>query len=156
MSQEHKWFYSDQKEKVWTLILKLDGKWLYETNSIKCFGIRIDYKLYWKACIYDVALKLMRANAMQSWDFVNAWILKANFMPHLSHILCMYYVGTECMQDWFVLNKVMSALLLSFSNQKWWNFLIKLKLKAVFSSANMSTRNYLPSLIVGLYFPLLQ
>ena len=36
-----------------------------------------------------------------------------------------------------------------FSNQKWWNFLIKLKLKIVFSSANMSTANYLQSLIVG-------
>ena len=50
----------------------------------------------------------------------------------------------------------MPLLPLSFSNQKWWNFLMKLKLKIVLSSANMSTTNYLPSLMAGLYFsPLL-
>ena len=31
--------------------------------------------------------------------------------------------------------------------------IIKLELKIVFSSATMSTANYLPSLIAGLYFP---
>ena len=35
----------------------------------------------------------------------------------------------------------MRLLFLSFSNQKLWDFLIKLKLKIVFSSARMSTTN---------------
>ena len=44
--------------------IKLNGKRLYETNSVKYLGIRIDNKLNWKAHINDIVLKLLRANAM--------------------------------------------------------------------------------------------
>ena len=44
-----------------------------------------------------------------------------------------------------------------FSNQKLRNFFIKLKFKIFFSSANLSTTNYLPSKTDGFYFlPLLR
>ena len=61
--KNRKWFYSDQKEKVtiamdFNLKIKLNGKQLYETNSVKYLGIRIDTKLNWKAHINDIALKL--------------------------------------------------------------------------------------------------
>ena len=37
---------------------------LYETNSVKKPGIRIDNKLKWKAHFDDIALKLIRDNAL--------------------------------------------------------------------------------------------
>ena len=44
MAQKQKWFYSDQK-KSFNLKIKLNGKRLYETNSVKYLGIRVDNKL---------------------------------------------------------------------------------------------------------------
>ena len=46
------------------LKIKLHGKQLHETNSVKYLGIRIDNKLNWKAHINDNALKLIKASAM--------------------------------------------------------------------------------------------
>ena len=162
---------------------------------MKYLGIRIDSKLDWKAYIDDIALKLIRANAMlyKVRDFVNVGILKAIyhaqkqptrgvprkrcseniqqiyrrtpmpkcgfnnvalrsgcFMCYLSHIFIRRGLYGNRMytkpvvfsyfkrnhQDWFILKNVISILILSFSNQKWWNSLIKLKLKIVFTSAN--------------------
>ena len=45
------------------LKIKLNGKQLYETNSVKYLGISIYNKLNRKAHINDIALKLIRANA---------------------------------------------------------------------------------------------
>ena len=47
MSQKQKWFYSDQKRKSmnFNLKIKLNGKRLNETNSVKFLGIRIDKNL---------------------------------------------------------------------------------------------------------------
>ena len=47
-----------------SLKTKLNGKRLYETNSVKYLGIRIANELNWKAHINDIALKLIRTNAM--------------------------------------------------------------------------------------------
>ena len=60
------------------LKIKLNGKRLYEANSVKYLGIRIDNKRSWKAHIDDIALKLIRANAMlyKVRNFANARILK--------------------------------------------------------------------------------
>ena len=44
--------------------IKLNGKRLYETDSVKYLGIQIDKKLTWIQQIYRVALKLNKANAM--------------------------------------------------------------------------------------------
>ena len=76
------------------LKIKLNGKHLYETNSMKYLGIRIDNKLNWKAHINDIALKLIRGNAMlyKCRDFVDAGILKliyhALFESHI-HYVCI-------------------------------------------------------------------
>ena len=49
---------------------------------MKYLGIRIDNKLNWKAHIGEIALKLIRTNAMLYTvrDFVNARILKAIYL----------------------------------------------------------------------------
>ena len=44
--------------------IKLNEKQLYETNSVKYLTISTDNKRNWKAHVNDIALKLIRANAM--------------------------------------------------------------------------------------------
>ena len=61
------------------LKIKLNGKELYETNSVKHLGIRIDNKL--NCNINDIVVKLIKADAMlyKVRDFVDAGILKSIF-----------------------------------------------------------------------------
>ena len=95
MSRKQKWFYSYQKKCMdFNLKIKLNGKPLYETKSVKYLGIKIDNKLNWKVHINDIVLKLIRANAMLYTvrDFVDARILKsiyhALFESHI-HYPCI-------------------------------------------------------------------
>ena len=59
--------------------LKLNGKRLYPTKSVKYLGIEIDESLTWIDYINDIAIKLNRANAMlfKVREFVNIKILKS-------------------------------------------------------------------------------
>ena len=59
-------FKSIRKETETTLKLKLNGKRLYTTNSVKHLGTKIDENLNWHQQINNVAVKLNRANAMLS------------------------------------------------------------------------------------------
>ena len=132
-------------------------------------SIRIDNKLNWKAHINDIAFKLIRANAMlyKVRDFADAGILKsiyyALFELHI-HYPCIIWGQNVYTNSWlFILQKKALRLILFkkrnahtaplFFKSKIVNFSAKLKLKLVISSATMSTTNYLPSLIAGLYFP---
>ena len=74
------------------LKIELNGKQLYETNSVKHLGIRIDNKLNWKAHINDIALKLIRVSAMlyKVRDFVDAGILNQFIMPYLTRIFIIH------------------------------------------------------------------
>ena len=54
-------FRPKRKSMDFNLKIKLNGKRLYEANSVKYLVIRIDNKLNWKAHINDIALKLIRA-----------------------------------------------------------------------------------------------
>ena len=44
--------------------IKLNGKRLYPTDSVKYLGVKIDRKLNWKSHVSATATKLNRANAM--------------------------------------------------------------------------------------------
>ena len=59
-------FTSSKKQLDCDLKIKLNGKRLYETDSVKYLGIQIDKRLTWKQHINLVALKLNKANAMLS------------------------------------------------------------------------------------------
>ena len=71
--------------------MKSSGKELFETNSVKYLGSRIDCKLNWKVHIDNISLKLIRVNAMlyKVRDFVNAVFQKQFTIPYLSHIFIM-------------------------------------------------------------------
>ena len=51
------------------LDLKLNGKRLYQTSSVKYLGIKIDQYLNWQYHINNIAIKLNKANAMLSGNF---------------------------------------------------------------------------------------
>ena len=104
-------FRPKRKSMDFNLKIKLNGKRLYETNSVKYLGIRIDNKLNWKAHINDIALKLIRANAMlyKVRDFVDAGILKsiyhALFESHI-HYACIIWGQNVCtINRLFILQK---------------------------------------------------
>ena len=59
-------FTSSRKQLDCDLKIKLNGKRLYETDSVKYLGIQIDKRLTWKQYVNHVALKLNKANAMLS------------------------------------------------------------------------------------------
>ena len=59
-------FTSSKKQLDCDLKIKLNGKKLYETDSVKYLGIQIDKRLTWKQHINYVALKLNNASAMLS------------------------------------------------------------------------------------------
>ena len=59
-------FTSSKKQLDCDLKFKLNGRRLYETDSVKHLGIQIDKRLTWKQHINHVALKLNKANAMLS------------------------------------------------------------------------------------------
>ena len=59
-------FTSSKKQLECDLKIKLNGKRLYETDSVKYLGIQIDKRLTWKQHIKHLAFKLNKANAMLS------------------------------------------------------------------------------------------
>ena len=59
-------FTSSNKQLDCDLKIRLNGKRLYETNSVNYLGIQIDKRLTWKQQINHVASKLNKANAMSS------------------------------------------------------------------------------------------
>ena len=66
------------KKMDFDLKLKLNGKRLYPTKSVKYLGIKIDENLItWNDYIIDTAIKLNKANAMlfKVREFVNINIM---------------------------------------------------------------------------------
>ena len=59
-------FTSPKEELNYHLKIKLNGKRLYEINSVKYLGIQIDKRLTWKQQINNVAPKINKGNAMLS------------------------------------------------------------------------------------------
>ena len=59
-------FTSSKKQLHCDLKIKLNGKRLYQTDSVKYLGIQIDERLTWKQQNNHVAFKLNKANAMLS------------------------------------------------------------------------------------------
>ena len=67
------------------LKLKLSGKRIYQTKSVKYLGIKTDENLTWIDHINDIAIEHNRANAMpfKVREFVNIKILKLFYFINL-------------------------------------------------------------------------
>ena len=57
-------FKSKQKKLQGDLKIKLCGKELYPTESVKYLGLKIDRNLSWQYHVNDLSIKLNRANAI--------------------------------------------------------------------------------------------
>ena len=80
-------FKPKMKKLDFDLKLKLNGKRIYPTKSVKCLGIKIDENLTWIDHINDTAIKLNGANAMlfKVREFVNIKTPKS-----------IYYAISDC------------------------------------------------------------
>ena len=82
--------FRHQRKKLDSRIkIKLNGKRLYPSESVKYCGIKIDENLNWKQHIHDIAVKLNRANALLFTirNYVNKHILRTiYFVIFDSHI----------------------------------------------------------------------
>ena len=84
--------------------IKLNGKRLYPSNSVKYLGIKIDRFLHWHDQVNNIAVKLNRANALllKIRNHVNTKTLRniyfAIFDSHLSYSFMnrfMYCLGSK-------------------------------------------------------------
>ena len=57
-------FKSTQKKFEGELKIKLCGKRLYPTESVKYLGMRVDTNFSWQYHVNDLSIKLNRANAL--------------------------------------------------------------------------------------------
>ena len=72
-------FKSKKKHMDFDIKINLNDKRLYPADLVKYAGVRIDNKLNWKAHIDDIAIKIIKSNAIlnKTRDFVNIGILKS-------------------------------------------------------------------------------
>ena len=91
--------------------IKLNGKRLYPTDSVKYLGVKIDSKLNWETHVNATATKLKRANAMlyQVRDFVNANILKSTyyalFETHINYACIIWGQNISTINRLYILQK---------------------------------------------------
>ena len=104
-------FKSSRKLTDVPLKLKLNGKRLYPTNSVKYLGINIDENLNWKQQISDIAIKLNKANGILSKlrHFIDRKTLKsiyhAIFEPHLYYSSLVWAKNSNSVKRIFVFRK---------------------------------------------------
>ena len=74
-------FKSKQKKLEGDLKIKLCGKRLYPTESVKYLGVKIDTNLTWQHHVNDLSIKLNRANALlfKIRKYVSFKILKSTY-----------------------------------------------------------------------------
>ena len=91
--------------------LKLNGKRLYPTNSVKCLNIKIDENVDWKQQISGIAIKLNRTNAIlfSLRHFIDRKTLKsiyhAIFEPHLCYLSLVWAQNVNSIKVLFVFQK---------------------------------------------------
>ena len=111
-------FKSKQKKFEDDLKIKLGGKRLYPTESVKYLGLKIDTNLNWEYHVNDLSIKLNRANALlfKMRKYVSLEILRsiysAIFYSYLSYC-CLVWARncstTAFLQINIVLHKATSS-----------------------------------------------
>ena len=104
-------FKSTQKKFEGDLKIKLCGKRLYPTESVKYLGVKIDTNLSWQYHVNDLSIKLNRANALLSKirKFVSLKILRsiyfAIFDSYLSYCCLVWAQNCSTIQRIIILQK---------------------------------------------------
>ena len=104
-------YKSCKKQVDFELKVKLNGQKIYETNSVKYLGIKIDKNLLWSDQINSVSLKLNKANAMLSKirHYVDQKTLKmiyhAIFESHLYYSSIVWAQNSSSIKRLYILQK---------------------------------------------------
>ena len=91
-------FKSKQKKLEGDLKIKLCGKRLYPTVSVKYLGVKIDTNFTWQYHINDLSIKLNRANALlfKTRKYVSHKILRTIYFAIFdSHLSCWCLVWAQ-------------------------------------------------------------
>ena len=111
-------FKSNQKKFEGDLKLKLCGKRLYPTESVKCLGVKIDTNLNWEHHVNDLSIKRNRANALlfKMRKYVSLKILRsiyfAVFDSYLSYCCLVWAQNRSTIQQILILQKRQLELLI--------------------------------------------
>ena len=104
-------FKPRKKQKDFDLNIKLAGKKLFQTSSVKYLGIKIDANLNWKDHQNSIAIKLNKANAilLKLRKYVNENILKSIyysiFESHLNYCSIVWSQNVDSSNRLFILQK---------------------------------------------------
>ena len=104
-------FKSKQKKSERDLKIKLSGKRLYSTGSVKYLGVKIDTNLSWQYHVNDLSVKLNRANALlfRMRKYVSCKILSsiyfAIFDSYLSYCCLVWAQNCNTIQRIVILQK---------------------------------------------------
>ena len=111
-------FKSKQKKSDGDLKIKLSGKRLYPTESVKYLGVKIDTNLSWQYHVNDLSVKLNRANALlfKMRKYVSCKILRsiyfAIFDSYLSYCCLVWAQNCSTIQQIVILQKRLLELLI--------------------------------------------
>ena len=104
-------FKSKQKKFEGDLKIKLCGKRLYPSESVKYLGVKIDTNLNWEHHVNDLSIKLNRANALlfKMRKYVSLKILRsiyfAIFDSYLSYCCLVWAQNSSTIQQIVILQK---------------------------------------------------
>ena len=111
-------FKSKQKKLEGDLKIKLCGKRLYPTESVKYLGVKIDTNLSWQYHVNDLSIKLNRANALlfKMRKYVSLKILRsiyfAIFSSYLSYCCLVWTENCSAIQQIIILQKRLLELII--------------------------------------------
>ena len=104
-------FNSKQQKLEGDLKIRLCGKILYPTESVKYLGVKIDTNLTWQHHVNDLSIKVNRANALlfKIRKYVNSKILRsiyfAIFDSYLSYCCLVWAQNFRSIKRILILQK---------------------------------------------------
>ena len=110
-------FESKQKKFEGDLKIRLCGKRLYPTESVKYVGVKTDTNLSWQYDVNDLSIKLNRANALlfKMRNYVSLKILRsiyfAIFDSYLSYCCLVWAQNFSTIQQILILQKKVIRIL---------------------------------------------
>ena len=113
-------FKSKEKKFEGDLTIKLCGKRLYPTESVKYLGVKIDADLSWQYHVNDLTIKLNRANALlfKMRKYVSLKILRsiyfANFESYLSYCCLVWAQNRSTIQRIVISQKTKAVRIINF------------------------------------------